>query len=51
MVPNTSSEAFDRPRAAIRCQMSLKRWPREWKVNSIGRKNPDWLDLYDALNR
>ena len=34
---------------AIQREKSLKRWPREWKVNLIERDNPHWDDLYDAF--
>ena len=44
-------ESFDDPRAAQQRERSLKRWNRDWKINLIERENPDWNDLYDALNR
>ena len=34
---------------AIQREKSLKRWPREWKINLIERDNPHWEDLYPAL--
>jgi putative endonuclease len=36
---------------AIQREKSLKRWPRDWKINLIERENPDWADLYEVLNR
>jgi putative endonuclease len=27
-------------------ERSIKRWPRQWKVNLIERDNPQWEDLY-----
>ena len=34
---------------AIQREKSLKRWPRQWKINLIERDNPRWDDLYPAL--
>lgn len=34
---------------AIQREKSLKRWPREWKINLIERDNPHWDDLYDEM--
>ena len=34
---------------AISRERSLKRWPREWKINLIERENLDWSDLYATL--
>lgn len=36
------AEAFQRER-------SLKRYPRQWKINLIERENPHWDDLYPGL--
>jgi putative endonuclease len=30
---------------AIQRETSLKRWPRDWKINLIERDNPHWDDL------
>lgn len=35
--------------AAFQRERSLKRWPRQWKINLIERENPDWDDLYASL--
>ena len=35
---------------AIQRERSLKRWPREWKINLIEQGNPLWADLYETLN-
>ena len=35
--------------AAIQREKSLKRWPREWKINLIERENPHWEDIYAKL--
>jgi putative endonuclease len=34
---------------AFQRERSLKRWPRQWKINLIERENPDWDDLYASL--
>jgi putative endonuclease len=36
---------------AIAREKSLKRWERKWKLKLIEAANPEWLDLYDMLNR
>jgi putative endonuclease len=35
--------------SAIRREMTMKHWPRTWKVRLILRDNPEWADLYDQL--
>ena len=42
-------EHYDLMTRAIQREKSLKRWPREWKINLIERDNPGWIDLYDAM--
>ena len=42
-------EPWDRIIDAIQREKSLKRWPRQWKINLIERDNPDWSDLYPGL--
>ena len=42
-------EPHDEMTAAIQREKSLKRWPRDWKVNLIERDNPHWDDLYEGL--
>ncbi len=34
---------------AIQREKSLKRYPRDWKLNLIERENPHWLDLYPSI--
>ena len=34
---------------AFQREKSLKRWPRQWKINLIERENPHWDDLYAGL--
>ncbi len=35
---------------AIAREKTLKKWKRAWKLNLIGRMNPDWDDLFEAIN-
>ncbi|MEL7528775.1 MAG: GIY-YIG nuclease family protein [Pseudomonadota bacterium] len=44
-------ETYESPDAAIAREKRLKRWPRAWKIQVIEKHNPDWLDLYEDLNR
>jgi len=34
---------------AIQREKSLKKYPRQWKINLIERENPNWDDLFPAL--
>jgi putative endonuclease len=36
---------------AIQREKSMKRWPRAWKINLIERSNPDWHDLFPAMQK
>jgi putative endonuclease len=38
-------ERFD-IRDAIQREKSLKRWPRQWKIELIEKTNPDWNELF-----
>lgn len=40
---------YDRMIDAIQREKSLKRYPRDWKLNLVERDNPDWIDLYPTL--
>jgi putative endonuclease len=42
-------EAFSGILEAIQREKSLKRWPREWKINLIERTNPHWQDLLPSM--
>lgn len=44
-------EQHDLMTAAIQREKSLKRWPRDWKINLIERDNPHWDDLFDQMMR
>jgi putative endonuclease len=35
--------------AAIQREKQLKKWKREWKIDLIETKNPQWEDLYFNL--
>ncbi len=42
-------EVFQDIRIAIQREKSLKRWPRDWKINLIEHENPRWDDLFPGL--
>ena len=42
-------EPLDSISEAIQREKTMKKWPRQWKVNLIERDNPNWDDLYPAL--
>ena len=35
---------------AITSEKRIKKWERRWKLELIESFNPEWADLYDALN-
>ncbi|NIJ38013.1 putative endonuclease [Sphingopyxis panaciterrae] len=35
---------------AIVREKAMKKWNRGWKLRLIEEQNPEWLDLFDALN-
>jgi putative endonuclease len=35
-------EAHDTAAAAIQREKNMKHWPREWKIDLIRSRNPDW---------
>lgn len=43
-------EAHASIEAAIQREKSIKRYPRQWKLNIITEVNPEWSDLYGKLN-
>jgi putative endonuclease len=43
-------EHYGDVREAIAREKQLKKWERRWKLQLIERFNPDWRDLYEALN-
>jgi putative endonuclease len=38
-------------RDAIDREKRIKGWNRAWKINLIEKRNPQWLDLYEAFLR
>lgn len=42
-------EIFDDIGEAIEREKQLKNWHREWKLNLIKSKNPDFKDLYPEI--
>jgi putative endonuclease len=42
-------ESYELVTDAIQRETSIKRWPRQFKLNLIEKDNPDWNDLYDDL--
>jgi putative endonuclease len=42
-------EIFNDVREAIYREKQLKNWHRDWKINLIESKNPEWEDLYPEV--
>ena len=42
-------EQFNYVANAIAREKQIKRWHRDWKINLIEQKNPDWIDLYEEI--
>ena len=42
-------EIHENAESAIRKEKRLKKYPRQWKINLIVEKNPEWKDLYDDI--
>ena len=42
-------ENFGEIGAAIQREKTMKKWPRQWKINLIERGNPHWQDLFPGL--
>ncbi len=38
-------EEFPTAAEAIQREKSLKKWPRQWKIDLIEKDNPEWFDL------
>ncbi|MGO4870508.1 MAG: GIY-YIG nuclease family protein [Roseiarcus sp.] len=43
-------EFYDDIRNALQREKNLKHWPRLWKLALVQDSNPEWADLYEALN-
>ena len=44
------AERYDDYRDAVRREMTMKHWPRAWKVRTILAFNPDWEDMTARLS-
>ena len=44
------AERYKTIEEAIAREKAIKAWKRSWKLNLIGRNNPDWVDLYPTLH-
>ena len=42
-------EEHDEVARAITREKTIKKWPRQWKINAIEAMNPDWNDLRPSL--
>jgi putative endonuclease len=42
-------ESFDLVELAIQREKTMKKWPRQWKINVVESGNPDWNDLYETI--
>ncbi len=42
-------EIFSNIQDAIAQEKRMKKWKREYKINLIQEKNPDWKDLFDEI--
>jgi putative endonuclease len=42
-------EQFDTTQEAIGCERRWKKWKRDWKIDLINSRNPDWRDWYGEL--
>ncbi|MBB2677727.1 UNVERIFIED_ORG: putative GIY-YIG superfamily endonuclease [Rhizobium esperanzae] len=38
-------EEHDLLTTAIKREKTIKKWPRQWKLNLIERENPEWEDI------
>ena len=43
-------EVHESAESAIARERQLKKWNRHWKIREIENMNPEWNDLYEALN-
>ena len=42
-------EQFKYVNDAIYREKQLKKWNREWKIDLIKKRNPEWFDLFDNI--
>lgn len=38
-------ERFDLVVDAIQKEKTMKGWPRQWKINTLEKQNPDWKEI------
>jgi putative endonuclease len=38
-------DRFDLVTDAIQREKTMKGWPRQWKINTIEKNNPDWKEI------
>jgi len=43
-------EEYDLLTTAITREKTVKKWPRQWKLNLIEAENPDWQDISHYLH-
>ena len=43
-------EKHDLVTRAITREKTVKKWPRQWKINAIEAQNPDWNDIRSWLH-
>ena len=44
------SEAHDTRQSAFTRERQMKEWKRAWKIALVEKHNPEWRDLYEAIN-
>jgi putative endonuclease len=42
-------EEFGEIDTALQREKTMKKWPRQWKINVIEVLNPNWNDLYATI--
>ena len=42
-------ESFQNICDAISTEKRMKKWKREYKLNTIEEKNPEWKDLFEEI--
>lgn len=43
-------EQHETMESAIGKEKAMKKWLRKWKLNAIEKLNPEWVDLWPAIN-
>ena len=42
-------EVHETMESAILKEKAMKNWKRQWKLEAVEEKNPNWVDLYDEI--